>query len=636
MILKASIRLKRQTWTIGSFLVTVVLAAACMRASHLCAESSSVSTIISPGHTSYYVNPKTGNDDNSGLVEDQAWRSFNPVNARTFKPSDRIQIIESGSFHESLIIHCGGSKEEPLEIDFAKGRYDFYPANSVKLKLNISNNNDTPDIPKAVAMLFQGAENIRVNGNSSDFYIHGMMIETMLDNDVNIVMDGLNFDYQRPTVSEFKVMCIQPNYADIQVQRDSTYRIENGSLIWVGEGWVSSGLGLSQECNPAGGLLWRRSSPLTGITKVKEIAPFKLRLYFDNNPGLIAGNVLQFREITRGYVGVFIQHSRDITWKDSSFYFMHGMGIVSQFGENLSFENDNLTPRPNSGRTCAGWADMFHFCDCRGYIEINGCSMAGMNDDAVNVHGVYLRVVGHPSANQLLVEFMHPQTYGFNAFFAGDNIELVNSKSLYAYHSNVVLQSEMTDPKHILLTLANPIPEKIGKNDAVENTTWTPSVEIQGCNVSLDSCRGFLLTTRRRVVVEGNIFKRTDMSAILISDDANSWFESGPVKDVLIASNRFIECAEPVIAISPENASVNPSQPVHQNIRIVDNYFGLTGTKAISAKSVNDLVIRGNSFSSSILPVQTTACTRVSLVQNKLDVNANTSKLSQNIENIQK
>ena len=108
------------------------------------------------------------------------------------------------------------------------------------------------------------------------------------------------------------------------------------------------------------------------------------------------------------------------------------------------------------------------------------------------------------------------------------------------------------------------------------------------------------------------------MSAIDISDDANSWFESGPVREVTIRGNRFIKCGEPVIRIMPENQTVDPDQPVHQGIRILDNWFDLTGNSAVSAKSTRGLTITGNRFSSSSLPIQTRACTEVTIDHNEV------------------
>ena len=88
--------------------------------------------------------------------------------------------------------------------------------------------------------------------------------------------------------------------------------------------------------------------------------------------------------------------------------------------------------------------------------------------------------------------------------------------------------------------------------------------------------RGFLITTRRRVLVEDNEFLNTHMSAILVEDDARGWYESGCVRDMTIRGNRFIRCGEPVIHINPRNTVANDS--VHRNIRIENNEFVLRGT----------------------------------------------------------
>jgi hypothetical protein len=406
----------------------------------------------------------------------------------------------------------------------------------------------------------------------------------------------------------------------VQVHRDSTYAVENGKLVWVGEGWRSAGLGLSQECDPATGRLWRRESPLRGVTRVQELAPFRLQLSFNRNPGLTQGRVLQFRETFRDCAGSFVLRSKDITWRNCAFHFMHGLGIVSQFSEDLTFDHVTLAPRPGSGRTCAGWADLLHFSGCRGLIKVEDCDMSGTNDDPINVHGTHLRVVGQPAPHQILVRFMHPQSYGFEAFVPGDELEFISHVSLRAYATNRVKTAEAKGDKEVLLTLEKPAPASIGENDVVENVTWTPSVTVRNCKVTLDSCRGFLLTTRRPILVENNTFEKTAMHAILIADDANSWFESGLVRDVTIKGNRFLHCAEPVIAIAPENRTAKPEEPVHENIRIVDNYFALNGHSAVSARSTQNLRIENNRFSASELPVQTTACTGVTTANNQFGI----------------
>jgi len=348
---------------------------------------------------------------------------------------------------------------------------------------------------------------------------------------------------------------------------------------------------------------------------VKELAPRTLRLFFKDNPNLTPGRVLQFRDIFRDCAGGFVRNSRNLAWRDCAFHHLYGLGIVHQFSENLSYDRITFAPRSGSGRTCAGWADLLHFSGCKGKIHVADCEMSGTNDDPINVHGTHLRIVERLDDHRIRVCFMHPQSYGFQAFFPGDQIEFVNHASLHSYASNAVLAVTMEDDKNILLTLESPIPA-FQQGDVVENVTWTPEVEVRNCTVSVDSCRGFLLTTRKPILIENNTFIKTTMPAILIADDANSWFESGPVRDVTIRGNRFVQCHEPVIEIAPENLTEKPEEPVHRNVRILDNVFDLIGEHAVSAKSVKGLTIAGNRFSRDRVTVDLRSCTDVTIENN--------------------
>ena len=150
------------------------------------------------------------------------------------------------------------------------------------------------------------------------------------------------------------------------------------------------------------------------------------------------------------------------------------------------------------------------------------------------------------------------------------------------------------NPKEMLLTLENPFPADFKEKDVLENVTWTPEVEIRGCTISRIPTRGFLITTRRKVLVEDNTFNVTHMNAILLEDDARGWFESGCVRDMTIRNNKFIRCAEPVININPQNGV--PNKSVHQNIKIEGNHFVLRGRTSVKGQSTTGLSVTGNTI----------------------------------------
>ena len=547
-----------------------------------------VINMSTPGGTVYYIDPADGNDSHSGLTNEQAWKSFAPVNRLHLTAGDRVEIIAPGAFDQTLVITGSGSSEAPIRINFAPGRYDIYPGNALRRKYHISNTNGDPDGDKAIGILLDGAKHVEVSGAGARLVYRGKMIQVCIDSSENISVSDLQFDYHRPTVSEFTVTAVENDHVDIDVHEDSTYEIENGRIRWIGEGWYYD-TGLAQELDLQTDEIWRREDPLKGL-QLEEVEPFHIRA--KGRHTMKPGRVYQIRDTYRDYAAIFTRQSRDIVWKSVRFLFLHGMGIVNQFSRDLTFDTVSIAPDKAGGRTCAAWADGIQVSGCRGKLVVKDCTFSGAHDDAINIHGTYLRVLERISETQIIVRFMHEQTYGFKAFNPGDEIAFVRWDSLETYGRNTVMNAIMQNPKEILLTLEHPVPGDLEEKDVVENITWTPEVTISDCEVRRIPTRGFLISTRRKVVVEGNTFYRTHMSAILIGSDAKNWYESGPVRDMTVRNNTFLYCAEPVINIDPENCVPNDS--VHQNIRIEDNTFILRHMSTIRAKSTRGLCIIAN------------------------------------------
>lgn len=569
--------------------------------------------IPSRGDTTYHVDPVSGDDAHAGTSADRPWKTFARVNAMKFAPGDRIEL-RPGEYAGTLKPSGGGSAEKPVAFRFAAGRYEIGGGEVARLKLHISNGNDCPDKPKPIGILVQQARHLRFTGDRSDLVFRGSMIMFVNDRAEDIAFAGLNFDLKRPTVSEFRVLETQANGAVIQIAEGSDYVLRDEAFAWTGDEAI--GMALAQQADPGGGRMWRTGAfhPFAGAT-AEEIGPRKVRLtYRSGNAGLVAGRQYCFRNSRRDCVGGFNTRSRKLAWRNCTFHALTGLGIVSQFSEDLTYDHVHVAPPAGSIRTCPAWADIFHFSGCRGLVSVTDCTMSGTQDDPINVHGTHLRLVGKPAPDRVLVRFMHPQTYGFAAFQPGDRVEFVSHVSLTAFATNAVRAIERQTDKDWLLTLEQPAAD-FAAGDVIENVSWCPDVEIRNCRVAMDATRGFLITTRGRVLVESNTFVRTTMSAIDISDDANSWFESGPVRDVTIRGNRFVQCGEPVIRIAPEVHASSAGGPVHENIRILDNFFDGGG---ISARGVKGLTISGNRFTAKSPPVRQASCTGVVIEKNEL------------------
>ena len=558
---------------------------------------------VSPGDTVYTVDPLNGDDAHPAGQTDKPWRTFAKLNALRLAPGDTV-VIAPGR-HELTLKPMGeGRIGRPVTLRFLPGVHTVGGEKLLRLPLFVSNSQDTTD-PKPVALFFQDVRHFRVEGGGvagpgkTTLLCAGRVVQLLNERVEDVTFSGLVFDLLRPTVSEFRALEIGPARAVIQIAEGSDYTVENGRFFWRGD-WGKGHL-LCQQAEPAEGRTWRAKVPRgwTSDGQTEALATAlgerRVRLEFPGGePGLEAGRQYQFRHTTRDSVGVHNTRSKDVVFRDCDFYALTNMGFVSQFTENITYQRVNVAPPAGSLRTCAAWADIFQFSNCRGELLVEDCRLSGMQDDAINVHGTHLRIVERPTENQLLVRFMHKQTYGFAAFAPGDEVAVISHASLREYAGNPrrkVIAVERRTDKEWLLSLDGFAPA-FEADDVVDNITWHPNLTARRNHVSLSPVRGFLITTRGRVVIEDNVFDRCAMPAILVENDAEGWFESGPVRDLLIRRNRFVGSG---IVISPHAKFFTPGAPVHENIRIVDNVFEkLGGGVAVAARGVAKLVITGN------------------------------------------
>ncbi|HTI10420.1 MAG TPA: hypothetical protein VL832_17755 [Puia sp.] len=556
-------------------------------------------------------------------------------------PDFRVVVTDYGAVPDSrkdavpairrALAACRG--HSPAVLVFPRGRYDLYPDSAEKKEYFLSNTSSESECPskwKTVGVLLEGMQGLRIEGEGSLLMYHGRMITFALDHCEHIELRHLEVDFERPTMSEFTILQSTPSMVDVQVHPDSWYKLDSGRLVWYGEGWQAQ----HAHCirvDTVTGAMYYAGDEYDGLMRgaVTETTPFRLRFHgsFDTTHYL-PGNVFTVRDPIRDEVGALIAYSKDIKLQQVGMHYMHGLGILSQYSENLTMDSVVVEPRSGSGRRIASFADGMHFSGCRGRILIEHCRFKGLHDDAINVHGTHLKIVKRPSADQLIVRFMHPQTYGFEAYFPGDSIVFVHPETLVSYGYGVVRHVKRLSDREILLTLnaardrgtirpdtvtgrqaGAAIPPAVLSGaglapqvgDVVENLTWTPQLTVRNNQFTGTNTRGLLVTTRRKVVIEANEFNRLGMQAILIADDALSWYESGPVRDVLIRNNVIRECGHNAlpdnyaIAIAPENHQLT-AIPVHRNIRIEGNRFYCYQEPVLTARSVEGLSFTNNTI----------------------------------------
>ena len=501
----------------------------------------------------------------------------------TAKVSEAIKTCKSG---------------ENTILVFPAGRYDFWPEKADKREFYVSNTSSEIEVlskTKTLGLLLDGMNGLTIEGNGSLFVFHGKMTTFAIVNSRNITLQNISFDFERPTMSEMTLREVGDEVMVADIHPDSKYMIINGKLKWYGEGWGKERFH-SIKFRPGEGTGFYSSwSPFDKAT-AEVVAPLRVKFTGDfRNHKFIPGDVLTTRDPYRDQVGAFINRSSNINLRNVAMQYMHGLGIVNQFSENLTFSNVTVAPRPESGRVIAAFADCMHFSGCKGQITIENCRFRGAHDDPVNVHGTHLKVLEVLSPRELKVRFMHHQTYGFEAFLAGDTVGFVSASTLEVYGRGAVTSGRLVSEREMVVEMQQPVPASLEAGDVLENITWNPSVTIRNCRFEQTNTRGLLITTRGKVIIENNEFMRTGMHGILIANDASSWYESGPVQDVVIRNNLFEYCGynsapnNYVINIAPENHELVNGLMIHRNILIEENTFRVYDTPVLSARSTENL-----------------------------------------------
>jgi hypothetical protein len=487
---------------------------------------------------------------------------------------------------------------------FPKGRYDFYPDSAEKREYYISNTSSETECPskvKTIGLLFEDMKNLTVDGSGSRFVLHGRMISWAFIRCENVLLQNIAVDFERPTISEVTFAEVSPSRVVADVHPDSKYDLINGKLRFYGEKWTMHSTFSILTDSSEGTALYSSFGPLQE-GRATEVSLNRLSVEGSfGGTGYQVGKTLTIRDPARDHVGALVSNSKNVRLKNIAMHFMHGLGVVSQFSENLTYTRVSVLP--SRGRTIASFADGMHFSGCRGHILVDSCRFKGLHDDPMNVHGTYLRITGQPSQQAVVVRFMHSQTYGFQAFYERDTVAFIHAPSLQPRGVAVVKSARRISEREMLLELSAPLPSGVGVNDCLENLTWTPSLTVRGCRFEMTNTRGLLVTTPRKVVIEDNHFYRPGMYAIQISGDAGSWYESGAVRDVTIRRNIFEECGynrgrrdSYAIAVNPEVHEQVEGHYVHRNIRILNNAFRVLNGLVLKAKSVDGLTFKGNTI----------------------------------------
>ncbi|MCK5000946.1 MAG: hypothetical protein KAS23_15495, partial [Anaerohalosphaera sp.] len=433
-----------------------------------------------------------------------------------------------------------GKQNKEVHLVFPKGRYDFFPDSSEKRKYYESNSYQIDF--RTCPIIIEETANLVFDGNGSEFVFHGPMRTVTIDNSENITLKNFSVDWDIPLTAQSQVMEVTDDYIDIRIADESPYIIENGKIFFTGKGW-KSGWWATIEFEKHSHLVPQGSGDgcMGGNWRdyrAEEIKPRLIRLHnkFKRTPAV--GNYLVMRHNSREHAGMFFFHSKDIVLEDVNVYHTGGLGLLGQFSENLSFERVNIIPNPAKNRYLSGHDDGLHISNCRGLVRVEDCTFGGLMDDPINVHGTSVRVIKQLADDKLLCRFMHSMSVGMLWGRPGEKVGFIRASSLKTISTGRIKSWKPLNVTDFEVSFEKAVPGDLKVGDALENLTWAPQVHISNCTFNSCRARGVLLSTGQKSIIEDSIF-RSSGAAILIAGDANQWYESGAVNDLVIRGNIF-------------------------------------------------------------------------------------------------
>lgn len=533
---------------------------------------------------------------------------------QTFKASELGILPNTGKNSAEILtstIKKLASEHKKVTLVLEEGRYDFYPTDSNRRQYYISNHDQVN--PKNVGIAIENLSNVNILGNGSKFIFHDRMLPISIVNSSNISICDISIDFKKPHIAQVRVVendtvnhkitfVVEP-WVDFQV---SGNRFINKGRNW--ENVLSSAIAFEPDTKR---LVYNTSDIGFGKSHMELVNDSTVTVNF-NNKRILKGTVLAMRSWYRPAPGIFISLSKNTTLVNTTVHYAEGMGLLAQMSENITLDGFKVALKGNDDpRYFTTQADATHFSGCKGKIISKNGLYEGMMDDAINVHGTYLKVIKRVNENTLIARYMHHQAWGFDWGFKGDKVQFIASKQMEIIGKQNTIKSIRPNDTEVVSGVKEFLIEFESKLDTVidpktsigiENLTWTPEVLFENNIIRNNRARGTLFSTPKRTIVQGNTFDHTSGTAILLCGDCNGWFETGACTNVTIRNNTFINSLTSLFQFTNAIISIYPEIPdlasqtkyFHRNVKIYKNKFVTFDKPIIYAKSIDNLVFKNN------------------------------------------
>lgn len=502
-----------------------------------------------------------------------------------------------GNLTYELVKAIRTCREEKYDkLVFTKGVYDIDIDFAEQRNFNISNHGMNG--PKRMGLLIEDMDGFEVDFNGSTLITTGKMTGIAITNSKNITIKNVILENPKTEFMQAKVVNTGDDFVDFEIQLGGDQFSTSNGAMYVNANYEfripqttsiefrgdTGELEYGTADFPIG-FPWEVSNEIT-----------KDGHFIVKNPTRIPpiGNIFVHTASRRFGCGIFCQDSENLYFENVIIHSCQGMGLLAQFCHNVTL-NGFSTLRHGIQMYTAN-ADATHFVHCTGLIKVENGTFEGQLDDALNIHGVYVRVIDRESDNELLVRQMHFQATGLKIFQPGDKVQALTPETLIPYVEKTVKSVDVINDEIVKLTFVEVVNDvKVG--DDLENLTKSADLIFRKNIVRDNRARGMLIAAKGKVLIEDNFFHASG-AAILFESDGKYWFESGATNDVVIRNNVFDKCqyskfGRAVIQFV-KREQTEENKYYHGKVQVLDNKFTMKNQVAVMFDNISDVTLKGN------------------------------------------
>lgn len=454
------------------------------------------------------------------------------------------------------------------------------------------------EVDPAYGIVFDDLHNLIISGKGSTLYFHGETKGIHLANCSNLYFEDFQIDWGVPPFSMGTILSNDGTTFKVQVH--SGYKVDGNTR-------VSAFL----EYNKTSYTPRTKGNDIYGDVKyTKYLGDNQLEITF-NSAHKVApeGTLVVLRHYLYEYDCFFAEGCQDLHFESVKTYSAPGMMLRAYSSKNIYANRFSCLLKSHTDRLMSVTADAIHTIDCYGDLKVTNSTFENCGDDALNSHGMYSLLLSRQDDQTITIN--NPRGYNFIPSI-GDTMEFRTTDDLTLLQQDVVTAVSKSESGFVL-SLKDPLLADVVVGVAVGNVTRNCTLLFENNLIRNKRCRGVLVQTRH-ATIRNNTFANLSDAGVLLTCDANDWYEALVPGDVLIENNKFLKDnfasgnTGGDICITGYGKGYNLAATGSiQGVDIHNNFFGNCANSGIYANSVFSLKIRNNALYNVALAPKTKA-----------------------------